>query len=75
MPHLDVVSYITQYTWALFILMILFYLILSGVLPILQQQFVLRVWAEEELKKNRNVSLIKDVGSLRILKGLVNEKW
>lgn len=42
MPHLDVVSYVTQYTWVLFVLLLLFFLILSGVLPILQQQLILR---------------------------------
>ena len=73
MPHLDVVSYITQYVWVLFVLMLLFFLILSGVLPILQQQLVLRGWAEEEYKKKRKVNLVKDVGSNRILRGLLSE--
>ena len=73
MPHLDVVSYITQYVWVLFVLLLLFFLILLGVLPVLQQQLVLRVWAEEEFKKKRKVNLVKDVGSNRILRGLLSE--
>ena len=73
MPHLDVVSYITQYVWVLFVLMLLFFLILSGVLPILQQQLVLRGWAEEEYKKKRKVKLVKDVGSNKMLRGLLRK--
>lgn len=73
MPHLDVVSYVTQYTWVLFVLMLLFSWILLGLIPIYQQQYILRVWAEEESKKKRNVNLIKDVGSNRILRGLISE--
>lgn len=74
MPHLDVASYVTQYEWALFVLLLLFFFLLIGILPILQQQLVLRDWAEERLKNKRSDNLIKEVGSIFLLRGLLSEK-
>ena len=46
MPHLDIVTYLTQYTWTLGTLLLLFSLIVLEILPKLQQQLALRAWAE-----------------------------
>nr|YP_001742091.1 ATP synthase F0 subunit 8 [Suberites domuncula]CAM84206.1 ATP synthase F0 subunit 8 [Suberites domuncula] len=45
MPHLDIVAYMPQYTWALIILSLLFSLIVLEILPRLQQQLALRAHA------------------------------
>lgn len=46
MPHLDIVAYMPQYAWALIIFFFLFSLIVLKILPRLQQQLALRVYAE-----------------------------
>lgn len=46
MPHLDIVTYMPQYAWALIILSLLFSLIVLEILPKLQQQLALRAHAE-----------------------------
>uniref|UniRef100_A0AAU8HN05 ATP synthase F0 subunit 8 n=1 Tax=Demospongiae sp. TaxID=2813625 RepID=A0AAU8HN05_9METZ len=42
MPHLDTVTYLTQYAWTLIILLLLFSFVVSTILPRLQQQIALR---------------------------------
>ena len=46
MPQLDMVAFMAQYAWALIILSLLFSLIVLEILPRLQQQLALRVYAE-----------------------------
>lgn len=66
MPQLDVVSYLMHYLWVLFALLLLFILVVWGVLPVLQQQFILRMWAE-----NRD-SYISEERSTLILRSILN---
>lgn len=42
MPQLDTVTYLTQYTWTLIVLLFLFSLLVNTILPRLQQQLVIR---------------------------------
>nr|YP_009158760.1 ATP synthase F0 subunit 8 [Crella elegans]AKO90217.1 ATP synthase F0 subunit 8 [Crella elegans] len=72
MPQLDVASYLTQYIWVLLALSLLFVIIVLDLLPVLQQQFILRVWAEDNFKGKRGDNLVKEEGPTFILRGLVN---
>ena len=71
MPHLDVASYLTQYIWVLLALLLLFFVIVLTILPVLQQQLVLRVWAEDRFKAKRD-NLVKEGGSTLILRGVLS---
>lgn len=42
MPQLDTVTYLTQYSWTLMVLIVLFSLLVNTILPRLQQQLVIR---------------------------------
>ncbi len=42
MPQLDTVTYLTQYSWTLIVLLFLFSLLVNIILPRLQQQLVIR---------------------------------
>lgn len=77
MPHLDIVTYLTQYTWTLGILLLLFSLIVLEILPKLQQQLALRAWAESSTEDHfgglHTPSIETDsVGSIIIFKSLFN---
>nr|YP_001648532.1 ATP synthase F0 subunit 8 [Iotrochota birotulata]ABW83867.1 ATP synthase F0 subunit 8 [Iotrochota birotulata] len=72
MPQLDVVSYLTQYIWVLLALGLLFFLIVLGILPVLQKQLVLRVWAEGG---DMSEDIVKSGGSIMILRSLLSLKW
>nr|YP_001633634.1 ATP synthase F0 subunit 8 [Negombata magnifica]CAM06599.1 ATP synthase F0 subunit 8 [Negombata magnifica] len=74
MPQLDIVSYLTQYIWVLLALLVLFVLIVLRILPIIQQQLVLRAWAERGFKGDISENLEKDSGSTIILRSLLNLK-
>nr|YP_001648486.1 ATP synthase F0 subunit 8 [Aplysina fulva]YP_005351093.1 ATP synthase F0 subunit 8 [Aplysina cauliformis]YP_010035857.1 ATP synthase F0 subunit 8 [Aplysina gerardogreeni]ABW76547.1 ATP synthase F0 subunit 8 [Aplysina fulva]ACA49804.1 ATP synthase F0 subunit 8 [Aplysina cauliformis]QQQ89093.1 ATP synthase F0 subunit 8 [Aplysina gerardogreeni] len=42
MPQLDLTSFLTQYTWVLITLFILFSILVSSILPKIQQQLAVR---------------------------------
>lgn len=69
MPQLDVVSYLMHYLWVLFALLLLFFLVVLGFLPILQEQFLLRIWAEKGKKRN---NFVNEESSILILRSLLN---
>lgn len=69
MPQLDVVSYLMHYIWVLLVLLLLFFVIVLGLLPVLQQQFVLRIWAERGKKRD---NFVNEESSTLILRSLLN---
>nr|AND97068.1 ATP synthase F0 subunit 8 [Tethya sp. XMU02001079] len=77
MPQLDIVAYVGQYVWALTVLLLLFSLIVVGILPKLQEQLGLRVWAEEDLIGGEEAKELKVVseskeGLIEIFRSLCN---
>ena len=42
MPHLDLVTFLTQYVWTIFTLLVLFYLLVTSFLSSMQKQLAIR---------------------------------
>lgn len=53
-------------------MLLLFFVIVLRILPVLQQQLILRVWVEERFKGKRSDNLVKEGGSTFILRGLLS---
>lgn len=63
MPQLDIVTFLTQYTWTLIILFFLFTLLINLILPKVQQQLTIRT-------KIDSVKLKRETTQLNMLKSL-----
>ena len=76
MPHLDIVTYLAQYSWTLIILLLLFSLIVLEILPRLQQQLALRACSSEDylggLISHTQLIETDSVGPIVIFKSLFN---
>lgn len=57
MPQLDSLTFLTQYTWTLLFLFLLFLLVVTNILPRLQQQLAIRtkyVRSSDDLQQARD---------------------